>query len=72
MLAIDKVVGFRMKRTQEIEGMDTELHGEQGWMLNDIPIPTIGLPGDQSVDWRGAPDQRPVAVRAREQSADVR
>jgi ammonium transporter, Amt family len=71
MYAIDKVVGFRMKRTQEIEGMDAGLHGEQGWMLNDIPIPTIGLPGDQSVDWRGAPDQRPMAVRMREESADV-
>ena len=41
---------------------DAGLHGEQGWMLNDIPIPTIGLPGDQSVDWKAAPDQRPMGV----------
>jgi Amt family ammonium transporter len=72
MYAIDKVSGFRMKRTLEIEGMDAGLHGEQGWMLDDIPIPTVGLPGDQSVDWKGAPEQRPLGVRSREQSADVR
>jgi ammonium transporter, Amt family len=71
MVVIDKLVGFRMKRSKEIEGMDSGLHGEQGWMLDDIPVPTAGLAGDQSVDWRGAPDQRPVAVRMREESADV-
>jgi len=71
MYAIDKVMGFRMRRTLEIEGMDAGLHGEQGWMLADIPMPTIGLPGDQSVDWKGAPEQRPAGVPAREQSADV-
>jgi len=71
MYAIDKMVGFRMRRTSEIEGMDAGLHGEQGWMLADIPMPTIGLPGDQSVDWKGAPDQRPAGVLTREQSADV-
>jgi ammonium transporter, Amt family len=71
MVLIDKAVGIRMKRNVEIEGMDVGLHGEQGWMVDDIPIPTIGLPGDQSVDWKGAPDQRPVGARSREQSADV-
>jgi ammonium transporter, Amt family len=71
MYAIDKVMGFRMKRAIEIEGMDAGLHGEQGWMVDDIPLPTIGLPGDQSVDWKGSPDQRPVGARTREQSADV-
>jgi hypothetical protein len=71
MYAIDKVTGFRMKRGLEIEGMDAGLHGEQGWMIDDIPLPTIGLPGDQSVDWKGAPEQRPMGVRSREQSADV-
>jgi len=71
MYAIDKVVGVRMRRSLEIEGMDAGIHGEQGWMLADIPIPTIGLPGDQSVDWKGAPDQRPAMVHVREESADV-
>jgi Amt family ammonium transporter len=71
MYAIDKIVGFRMRRGLEIEGMDAGLHGEQGWMLADIPMPTIGLPGDQSVDWKGAPDQRPAGIPTREQSADV-
>ncbi len=72
MFAVDKLVGFRMRRAQEIEGMDSGLHGEQGWMLADIPIPTAGLAGDQSVDWKGAPEQRqPVGVFAREESADV-
>jgi ammonia channel protein AmtB len=72
MYAIDKVMGFRVQRGVEIEGMDAGLHGEQGWMIDDIPIPTIGLPGDQSVDWKGSPEQRPAAVRMREHSADVR
>jgi hypothetical protein len=71
MYAVDKLVGFRMRRTLEIEGMDTGIHGEQGWMLADIPMPTAGLAGDQSVDWKGAPEQRPAAVHMREESADA-
>ena len=70
MVVINALNGFRMPRTLEIEGMDLGIHGEQGWMLTDIPLPTVGLPGDQSVDWKGASDQRPAGVR-RVESADL-
>jgi ammonium transporter, Amt family len=66
MWLVDKVVGFRMSRTAEIEGMDVGIHGEQGWMLNDIPVPTTGLPGDQSVDWKGSIDKAPGVMSMRE------
>ena len=47
---IDKTLGFRLKQKYEIEGTDAGLHGEQGWMLDQTPLPTVGLPGDASVD----------------------
>ena len=71
MMLVNKVVGFRIPRSLEIEGMDAGLHGEQGWMLEQITVPSIGLPGDQSVDWKGSPENRPAGVRMREESADV-
>ena len=62
---VDMVFGFRIRKTIEIEGMDAGIHGEQGWMLNDIPEPTVSLPGDQSVDWKGETSQRQgAAVRS--------
>jgi Amt family ammonium transporter len=55
---IDKFIGFRLPRTLEIEGLDAGVHGEQGWMLNDLPEPTVSLPGNESVDWEGIPAVR--------------
>jgi Amt family ammonium transporter len=46
---IDKLVGFRTTRTVEVEGMDLGIHGEQGWMLEQVPAPSIGLPGTAGV-----------------------
>lgn len=47
---VDKTIGFRLNQKYEIEGMDAGIHGEQGWMLDQTPLPTVGLPGDASVD----------------------
>ena len=49
-VVIDKVMGLRLSGKYEIEGIDAAEHGEQGWMLDSVPLPTVGLPGDQSVD----------------------
>lgn len=68
MWVVDKVMGFRIPRSLEIEGMDAGIHGEQGWMIDDIPVPTAGLPGDQSVDWRGSVDKAPGRMSMREES----
>jgi Amt family ammonium transporter len=46
----DKLVGFRVSRTTEIEGMDAAIHGEQGWMLEQVPVPAVELPGTATVD----------------------
>ncbi len=51
---IDKVIGFRMSRTDEIEGMDPVLHGEQGWMLESIPEPSMEIPGTLPVERAGS------------------
>ncbi len=45
IFVIDKVMGFRVNRTTEIEGVDVAIHGEQGWMLDQTPAPTAELPG---------------------------
>jgi Amt family ammonium transporter len=45
VFVIDKLIGFRMTRTDEIEGMDMAIHGEQGWMLEQLPVPSVELPG---------------------------
>jgi len=47
---IDKTIGFRMNRNDEIEGMDPAIHGEQGWMLGQVPEPSIELPGNAIVE----------------------
>ena len=47
---VDKAVGFRIPRSIEIEGMDPGIHGEQGWMLEQMPAPSVELPGSASVD----------------------
>jgi Amt family ammonium transporter len=44
---IDKLVGFRMSKNAEIEGMDGAIHGEQGWMLDLAP--SMEVPGTQAV-----------------------
>jgi hypothetical protein len=49
VFVIDKLVGFRATRTVEVEGMDLGIHGEQGWMLEQVPAPSIGLPGTTGV-----------------------
>ena len=61
LVIIDKTIGFRMKQKYEIEGMDAALHGEQGWMLEPGGVPTIGLPGDASVDISVASKARETA-----------
>jgi Amt family ammonium transporter len=48
----DKLVGFRVSKEIEIEGMDAGIHGEQGWMLDQTPAPTVSLPGSQMVERR--------------------
>jgi Amt family ammonium transporter len=46
----DKLVGFRVDRTTEIEGIDAAIHGEQGWMLDQTPAPSVELPGTTAVE----------------------
>ena len=48
LVAVDKLVGFRISREVEIEGMDAGIHGEQGWMLESIPVPSVEMPGSPS------------------------
>jgi hypothetical protein len=50
--ALEKTMGFRARKHDEIEGLDVALHGEQGWMLEVLPAPAVELAGDQSVDVR--------------------
>ena len=57
---VDKVVGFRIERETEIEGMDAGIHGEQGWMLESLPAPAVEMPG--SIATELAP-RRSVAER---------
>ncbi len=45
VMFVEKFIGFRISRTEEIEGMDMSVHGEQGWMLEQMPAPTVELPG---------------------------
>jgi Amt family ammonium transporter len=59
----DKLVGFRVSRNTEIEGMDAAIHGEQGWMLEQVPAPAVELPGSTAVENVNAP------VRKREPAA---
>jgi Amt family ammonium transporter len=58
MYAIDKVIGFRMARNEEIEGMDGAIHGEQGWMLDQTPAPAMEVPGSYAVEPVAAPKIR--------------
>jgi len=39
-----------MSRDVEIEGMDAGIHGEQGWMLESLPAPSVEMPGNTSVN----------------------
>jgi ammonium transporter, Amt family len=55
---VDKLVGFRISRRVEIEGMDSGIHGEQGWMLEQMPVPSTEMAGSASIDL--------AAARARE------
>jgi ammonium transporter, Amt family len=48
LVLIDKTMGLRISRRVEIEGMDPGIHGEQGWMLDPVPAPTVELPGGSS------------------------
>jgi len=45
LVIVDKLVGFRISREVEIEGMDAGIHGEQGWMLESLPAPSVEMPG---------------------------
>ena len=56
-LVIDKVLGFRTSEGDEIEGLDPAIHGEQGWMLEQMPVPSIELPGSISAS-EGAQERR--------------
>jgi ammonium transporter, Amt family len=60
VVVIDKVIGFRVSRRVEIEGMDIGVHGEQGWMLEQMPMPSTEVPGSASID---------LATRTREQTS---
>jgi ammonium transporter, Amt family len=62
VFVIDKLVGFRVSRPVEIEGMDAGIHGEQGWMLDQVPAPSFEMPGSPSVD------MQVIADRAREKT----
>ena len=53
MFVIDKTIGFRLKEKHEIVGLDIGIHGEQGWMLEQVPTPAVEIPGNQSVDMPG-------------------
>jgi ammonium transporter, Amt family len=57
---IDKTIGFRVSRRVEIEGMDGGIHGEQGWMLEQTPLPSTEIAGSASID---------TATLAREKAA---
>jgi Amt family ammonium transporter len=59
LFLIDKTIGFRVKPEVEIEGMDSGIHGEQGWMLDALPAPTAEMPGTDAVD---VPAKRSVHV----------
>lgn len=48
-IAIDKIMGFRVSKRCEIEGMDTGIHGEQGWLLDQGSVQSIEMPGN-SID----------------------
>jgi Amt family ammonium transporter len=58
----DKLVGFRVDRTTEIEGIDAAIHGEQGWMLDQTPAPSVELPGTTSVENVNAPARKREAA----------
>jgi Amt family ammonium transporter len=60
--AIDKVIGFRMSRSEEIEGMDSAIHGEQGWMLEQTPAPAIEIAGSAMVEPVAAPKIRETST----------
>jgi Amt family ammonium transporter len=57
----DKLVGFRLSRNDEIEGMDGAVHGEQGWMLDQTPAPAMEIPGNATVEPVSAPRIREKA-----------
>ena len=57
VVIIDRTMGFRISRSDEIEGLDAAVHGEQGWMLEQVPSPSVAIPGTQTVE--------PVAARKR-------
>jgi ammonium transporter, Amt family len=59
-VGLEKTIGFRAKKVDEIEGLDVGLHGEQGWMLESMPTPSVELAGDQSVDVRQAREKMPL------------
>jgi len=61
---IDKVIGFRITRTEEIEGMDVSVHGEQGWMLEQMPAPAVELPGSIPA----SPERMPTRERPKTSS----
>jgi Amt family ammonium transporter len=62
-LVIDKTIGFRLTDRHEIEGLDLGIHGEQGWMLGEVPAPAGEYPGGQSVDLPGAPERVALAPK---------
>ena len=53
VFVVDKLMGFRLRPTIEVEGLDVGVHGEQGWMLDATPMPSAEYPGNQSVDLPG-------------------
>jgi Amt family ammonium transporter len=60
LVIIDKTIGLRVTRDIEIEGMDAGIHGEQGWMLDSLPAPSVEMPGSVSKDAGRRPVDEPV------------
>lgn len=56
-VVIDKLIGFRTTEETEIEGLDPGIHGEQGWMLDQTPVPSVEIPGTVSAA-EGAMDRQ--------------
>lgn len=46
---VDKVVGLRMSAEAETLGMDEEIHGEQGWNIDNMPTASIEAGSDTPV-----------------------
>jgi ammonium transporter, Amt family len=63
LVIVDKMVGFRVSREVEIEGMDAGIHGEQGWMLEGLPEASVEMPGSAVFPVARSEDRERTPVR---------